>query len=66
MNQTLLLSSSPRPAQSKPKNLQLGLSALANDGALDETVGVGLRSVDFSILARVLETLVPAQIYQSH
>ena len=43
-------------------NLQLGLAALANDGALDETVGVGLRCVHFGIFASVLEALVPAQV----
>lgn len=48
----------------KTKDLQLGLSTLANNGALDEPVRVGLRSVDLSILAGVLETLVPAQVYK--
>lgn len=41
--------------------LQTGLLA-AGHGALDETVGAGLRSVHLGILAGVLGTLVPAEI----
>lgn len=33
------------------------------DGALDETVGVGLGSVNLGVLAGVLGALVPAEIY---
>lgn len=45
-----------------PKRLQLGLGAGATNGALDQTVGVGLGSVNLGILAGVLEALVPAEI----
>jgi len=39
--------------------LQLRLGALAGDSALDEAVGVGLGSEDRSVLAEVLNALVP-------
>ena len=45
--------------------LQLGLGALASDGALDETVGVGLRGKHGGILASVLDSLVPAEVCAS-
>lgn len=40
-------------------SLQLGLAALASDGALDEAVGVRLGSKDGGILAQILDALVP-------
>lgn len=40
----------------------LRLETLAGDGALDETVRVGLGSVDLRVLAGVLEALVPGKI----
>jgi hypothetical protein len=43
-------------------DLQAGLGAGAGHGALDETVGAGLRSVHLGVLAGVLDTLVPAEI----
>jgi hypothetical protein len=43
------------------KRLQTSLLATGN-GALDETVGTGLRSVDLGVLAGVLDALVPAEI----
>jgi hypothetical protein len=45
-------------------NLELGFAAFAGDGALDETIGAGLRSIDFSILSGVLEALVPAEVWK--
>lgn len=48
--------------QSSKKHLQLSLLARATNGALDETIGVGLGSVHLGILAGVLDTLVPAEI----
>lgn len=44
-------------------HLQLGLGlSLSVDGALYQTVGVGLRSKHFGILSSVLQSLVPAQV----
>lgn len=43
--------------------LQLGLLARPCHRALDQTVRVGLRNVHFSVLAGVLESFVPAQVY---
>lgn len=45
------------------KRLQAGLLA-AGHSALDETVRAGLRRVHLGVLASVLETLVPAEIYK--
>jgi len=42
--------------------LQLGLRALPSDSALNETVGIGLRSEDLGVLAGVVETLEPGEI----
>lgn len=42
--------------------LQLGRARGARDGALDETVGVRLGDVDGSVLAEVLDTLVPLHV----
>jgi hypothetical protein len=39
--------------------LQLRLGALSGDSALNETVRIRLRSKDGSVLACVLDTLVP-------
>ena len=39
--------------------LQLGLGALARDGAVDETIRVRLRSEDSGIFTEVLNALVP-------
>ena len=39
--------------------LQLGLCSFASDCALNEAVGVRLRSEDSGILAQVLDALVP-------
>lgn len=44
------------------KCLQTGLLATGH-GALDETVGAGLRGIHLGVLAGVLEALVPAEIY---
>lgn len=44
------------------KHLQLRLGALAANSALDETVGVRLRSENFGIRSGVLQALEPAQI----
>lgn len=41
--------------------LQLG-SNLSLDRRLDETVGIRKRNIDFSILAEVLDALVPAEV----
>lgn len=38
------------------------LLAAPRHSALDETVGVGLRGIHFSILASVLQAFVPAEI----
>lgn len=43
-------------------HLQLRLLG-AGHGALDETVGARLGSVNLSILAGVLDALVPAEVY---
>jgi len=43
-------------------DLQLGLGALADDCALDEAIGVGLRSKNGCVLAQVLDALVPREI----
>jgi hypothetical protein len=43
-------------------HLQAGLLVGTADGALDETVGVGLGGVNFGILASVLGALVPAEV----
>ena len=45
-----------------PRHLQAGLLAGAGHRTLDEAVGSGLRRIHLRILARVLQTLVPAQI----
>lgn len=45
------------------KRLQTGLLA-AGHGALNETVRAGLRRVHLGVLAGVLETLVPAEVYR--
>jgi hypothetical protein len=45
------------------RRLQLGLCALASDGALDEAVGVRLGGEDGRILTEVLDVLVPREIY---
>jgi hypothetical protein len=42
--------------------LQLGLGVLSRYTAVDQTVGVALRSVDFSILAVVFQALEPAEV----
>ena len=42
--------------------LELGACALASNGALDQTVGVGLRSVHFGICAGVLQAVKPTEI----
>jgi hypothetical protein len=47
------------------RRLQLGLCALASDGALDEAVGVRLGGEDGRILAKVLDVLVPREIYEA-
>jgi hypothetical protein len=52
-----------RPCYIKnPAHLELGLGALARNGALDQTIWIGLRSKHSSILASVLQSLVPAQV----
>lgn len=40
------------------------LLARSRDAALDQTIRVGLRGIYFGILAGVLQTLVPAEIYR--
>jgi hypothetical protein len=42
--------------------LELGACALASNGALNQTIGVGLRSVNFGICAGVLQAVKPAEI----
>jgi len=65
MKRQMLYTSSRQILRSKRKKLsvvlrlQLRLGALASDGALDEAVGVGLGSEDRSVLAEVLDALVP-------
>jgi hypothetical protein len=39
--------------------LQLRLAALASHGALNEAVGIGLRSQNRGVLAQVLDVLMP-------
>jgi hypothetical protein len=43
-------------------HLQAGLLVGTADGALDETVRVGLGGVNLGVLASVLGALVPAEI----
>jgi hypothetical protein len=43
-------------------NLELGACTLASDGALDQTVGVSLRRVHFSVCAGVLQAVEPAKV----
>jgi len=42
--------------------LQLGLRVLSRYTAVDQAVGVGLRSVDLGVLAIVLQALEPAEV----
>jgi hypothetical protein len=48
------------------EHLQFSLCILAGDGTLNEAIGVGLRGVDFGILAGVLQALVPAQVCDNY
>jgi hypothetical protein len=43
-------------------NLQLGLGVLSRYTAVDQTVGIALRSVDLGVLAVVLQALEPAEV----
>ena len=43
--------------------LQSRFASLPSDGALYQSVGVGLRSINFSIFASILEAFMPAQIW---
>lgn len=43
-------------------NLQLGLGVLSRDTAVNQTVGVALRSVNLSVLSVVLQALEPAEV----
>jgi hypothetical protein len=46
------------------QHLKLRLRASAGNGALDKTIGVGLRSINLGVLASVLEAFVPREIYK--
>lgn len=43
-------------------DLQLGLGVLSRDTAVNQTVGIALRSVNLSILAVILQALEPAKV----
>lgn len=46
-------------------DLQLGLGILSCDSAVNQAVGVALWCVDFGILASVLQSLEPAEVWLS-